>query len=95
MFERLTDRARQVAVLAQDEAEPSRATPRPSLSGRRERMQLAEILDQRIAQIRREKESAVDAEDYEMAAALRARERQLIAQKASRQQSIDLRDGAA
>jgi hypothetical protein len=95
MFERFTDRARRVVALAQEEAEPSPAAPRPGLSGWRERVQLAEILDQRIAQIRCEKESAVDAEDYEMAAALRARERQLIAQKASRQQSIDLRDGAA
>ncbi len=42
-------------------------------------------LDQQIAQARRDKESAVDAEDYENAAALRNRERQLIADKASRQ----------
>ena len=61
----------------------------------KERRQLSEHIDQRIAQIRRDKESAVDAEDYERAAALRAAERQLIAQKASRQQGIDLKDGAA
>jgi UvrB/uvrC motif len=61
----------------------------------KERRQLAGVIDQRIAQIRRDKESAVDAEDYERAAALRADERQLIAQKASRQQGIDLQDGAA
>ena len=61
----------------------------------KERRQLSELIDQRIAQIRRDKESAVDAEDYERAAALRAAERQLIAQKASRQQGIDLQDGAA
>jgi ATP-dependent Clp protease ATP-binding subunit ClpC len=43
-------------------------------------------LDQQIAQARREKESAARAEDYEAAAALRDRERHLLAEKASRQQ---------
>jgi ATP-dependent Clp protease ATP-binding subunit ClpC len=43
-------------------------------------------LDQQIAQARRDKESAVGDEDYENAAALRNRERQLLADKASRQQ---------
>ncbi len=43
-------------------------------------------LDQQIAQARREKDSAARAEDYETAAALRDRERQLLAEKASRQQ---------
>jgi ATP-dependent Clp protease ATP-binding subunit ClpC len=42
-------------------------------------------LDQQIAQARRDKESAVGAEDYENAAVLRNRERQLLADKASRQ----------
>jgi len=42
-------------------------------------------LDQQIAQARRDKESAVGAEDYENAAMLRNRERQLLADKASRQ----------
>ena len=42
-------------------------------------------LDRQITQARRDKESAVDAEDYENAAALRDRERQLLADKASRQ----------
>jgi ATP-dependent Clp protease ATP-binding subunit ClpA len=42
-------------------------------------------LDQQIAQARRDKESAVGAEDYENAAALRNREHQLLADKASRQ----------
>jgi ATP-dependent Clp protease ATP-binding subunit ClpA len=42
-------------------------------------------LDQRIAQVRRDKESAAGAEDYERAAGLRDRERQLLAEKASRQ----------
>ncbi len=42
-------------------------------------------LDRQITQARRDKESAVDAEDYENAAALRDRERQLLDDKASRQ----------
>jgi ATP-dependent Clp protease ATP-binding subunit ClpC len=43
-------------------------------------------LDQEIAQARRDKESAVGAEDYENAAALRDRERQLLSERASRQE---------
>jgi ATP-dependent Clp protease ATP-binding subunit ClpA len=42
-------------------------------------------LDQQIAQVRRDKQSAVTAEEYETAAALRNAERQLLADKASRQ----------
>jgi hypothetical protein len=42
-------------------------------------------LDLQIAQARRDKESAVGAEDYENAAVMRNRERQLLADKASRQ----------
>jgi ATP-dependent Clp protease ATP-binding subunit ClpA len=44
-------------------------------------------VNQRIAQARRDKEAAADAEDYESAAALRDRERQLLADKTARQQS--------
>jgi ATP-dependent Clp protease ATP-binding subunit ClpA len=44
-------------------------------------------LDQRIAQARRDKEAAADAEDYEGAAELRDRERQLLADKTARQQA--------
>jgi hypothetical protein len=43
-------------------------------------------LDQEIAQVRRDKESAIDAQDFETAAALRDREKELLGQKASRQQ---------
>jgi len=43
-------------------------------------------LDQQIAQIRHDKESAIDAQDFEHAAALRDREKQLHGEKASRQQ---------
>jgi ATP-dependent Clp protease ATP-binding subunit ClpC len=42
-------------------------------------------LDRQIAQARQDKESAAGAEDYEHAAALRDRERQLLADKAARQ----------
>jgi ATP-dependent Clp protease ATP-binding subunit ClpC len=43
-------------------------------------------LDQEIAQIRRDKESAIDAQDFERAAELRDREKQLLVEKASRQE---------
>jgi ATP-dependent Clp protease ATP-binding subunit ClpC len=43
-------------------------------------------LDQQIGRARRDKEAAAGAEDYESAAALRDRERQLLADKAARQQ---------
>jgi hypothetical protein len=42
-------------------------------------------LDQEIAQARRDKESAIDAQDFENAAVLRDREKQLLAEKTSRQ----------
>jgi ATP-dependent Clp protease ATP-binding subunit ClpC len=42
-------------------------------------------LDQQIAQVGRDKESAARTEDYERAAGLRDTERQLLAEKASRQ----------
>ncbi len=42
-------------------------------------------LDQQIAQVRRDKAAAAGTEDYEKAAALRDRERQLLAEKAARQ----------
>jgi len=41
--------------------------------------------DERIAEVRREKESAIDAQDFEKAASLRDREKQLLAQKATRE----------
>lgn len=44
-------------------------------------------LDQEIAQARRDKDTAADAEDYEKAAALRDKERQLLAEKAFRQET--------
>jgi ATP-dependent Clp protease ATP-binding subunit ClpA len=43
-------------------------------------------LDEQIAQVCHEKESAVDAHDYEQAAALRNREKKLLAAKAARQE---------
>jgi ATP-dependent Clp protease ATP-binding subunit ClpC len=41
--------------------------------------------DERIAGVRREKESAIDAQDFEAAARLRDREKQLIGQKSERE----------
>ncbi len=41
--------------------------------------------DDRIAEVRKEKESAIDAQDFETAANLRDREKQLIAEKAQRE----------
>ncbi|MGH3303338.1 MAG: UvrB/UvrC motif-containing protein [Streptosporangiaceae bacterium] len=43
-------------------------------------------LDEQIAQVRREKESAIDARHFEQAASLRDRERELLAGKTARQQ---------
>jgi ATP-dependent Clp protease ATP-binding subunit ClpC len=43
-------------------------------------------LDREIAQVRRDKESAIDAQDFENAAVLRDREQQLLDDKAARQQ---------
>jgi ATP-dependent Clp protease ATP-binding subunit ClpA len=43
-------------------------------------------LDEQIAQIRRDKESAIDAQDFENAAELRDREQQLLGKKASREE---------
>jgi len=45
-------------------------------------------LDQAIAQVRCDKESAIDAEDFQSAAALRDTEKQLLAERASRQQDL-------
>jgi ATP-dependent Clp protease ATP-binding subunit ClpA len=43
-------------------------------------------LDREIAQVRRDKEAAIDAQDFENAAVLRDRERQLLSDKAAREQ---------
>ncbi len=45
----------------------------------------ASDLDEQIAQVCREKESAIDAKDYAQAAALRNREKELLAGKAAQQ----------
>src|SRR5690606_32528938 len=42
-------------------------------------------VDERIANVRREKESAIDSQDFEKAASLRDKEKQLIGQKAERE----------
>ena len=41
--------------------------------------------DERIASVRREKESAIDAQDFEKAASLRDKEKQLLGEKATRE----------
>jgi ATP-dependent Clp protease ATP-binding subunit ClpC len=41
--------------------------------------------DERISEVRREKESAIDAQDFEKAASLRDREKNLLAEKAQRE----------
>ena len=41
--------------------------------------------DEKIAQVRREKESAIDSQDFEKAAALRDTDKQLLAKKATRE----------
>jgi ATP-dependent Clp protease ATP-binding subunit ClpC len=46
-------------------------------------------LDEQIARVCREKESAVDAQDYEQAASLRNREKELLASKAAQQEHWD------
>ena len=43
-------------------------------------------LDREITQVRRDKEAAIDAQDFENAAVLRDRESQLLGDKAARQQ---------
>ena len=42
-------------------------------------------LDEQIAQVRREKEAAIEAQEYEQAAALRSREKDLLGARAARQ----------
>ena len=42
-------------------------------------------LDEQIAQVRREKESAIDSQDFEEATSLRNREKELLASKAARE----------
>jgi ATP-dependent Clp protease ATP-binding subunit ClpA len=44
-------------------------------------------LDREVKQARRDKESAIDAQDFETAAVLRDKEKQLLADKASRQEA--------
>jgi ATP-dependent Clp protease ATP-binding subunit ClpA len=89
------------AVRRADKAARRQQGPLPEILGRVESIdsQLSAIgqrvgagpdlsdLEQQIAQARRDKEAAADAEDYESAAALRDRERQLLADKTARQQS--------
>ena len=45
--------------------------------------------DEKIAQVRREKESAIDSQDFEKAAALRDTEKQLLAKKAGQGEGVE------
>ena len=45
--------------------------------------------DEKIAQVRRDKESAIDAQDFERAAQLRDKEKQLLAQKAAAGEGVE------
>jgi Clp amino terminal domain, pathogenicity island component/UvrB/uvrC motif len=47
---------------------------------------ISDLDEQQIAQVRREKESAVDAQDFERAASLRGRERNLLVARAAQQE---------
>ena len=47
--------------------------------------------DERIASVRREKESAIDAQDFEKAASLRDKEKQLLGEKATRETRVEVR----
>jgi Clp amino terminal domain, pathogenicity island component/UvrB/uvrC motif len=46
-------------------------------------------LDEQIAQVRRDKESAIDSQDFEQAASLRNREKQLLSDETARRQQWD------
>jgi Clp amino terminal domain, pathogenicity island component/UvrB/uvrC motif len=47
---------------------------------------ISDLDEQQIAQVRREKESAIDAQDYALAASLRDREKELLVAKAARRE---------
>jgi hypothetical protein len=49
------------------------------------RPDIRDNLDREIAQVRRDKERAIDAQDFENSAALREREKQLLLDKAARE----------
>jgi len=51
--------------------------------------------DEKIADVRREKESAIDSQDFEKAATLRDTEKQLIAKKDAREKERRARSGSA
>jgi ATP-dependent Clp protease ATP-binding subunit ClpC len=50
-------------------------------------------VDQEIAQLRREKEDAIDTQNFETAAALRDKEKQLLAARASREKEWEAATG--
>jgi hypothetical protein len=78
--------------------QPASARPdladRPDLAAQPDLADLAD-LDQQIARARSDKESAIDAGDFDGAAVLRSVEHRLIAVKAAREQDTEPQDGAA
>ena len=48
-------------------------------------------IDERIAEVKREKESAIDAQDFERAAALRDDERRLGSERAAKEPGLEER----
>jgi hypothetical protein len=95
MFEKLTDQARHVVALAQ-ERRKRQAELRDRIDSIESRLSILEQrvgtgpdvrdLDREIAQLRRDKHAALDAHDFDNAAVLRGREKQLLSDKAAREQ---------
>jgi ATP-dependent Clp protease ATP-binding subunit ClpC len=100
---RITDAALVAAAEHADQHLPGRRLPSKAVdlideagsSARIRRMTIPPDLreyDGKIAQARREKESAIDSQDFDRAAALRDTERQLLAKKAAREKEWKLGD---
>jgi UvrB/uvrC motif len=95
MFERFTDQARHVVALAQEKRK-RQAELRDRINSIESRLSILEErvgtgsdardLDREIAQLRRDKHAALDAHDFDNAAVLRDREKQLLSDKAAREQ---------
>src|SRR6266567_947267 len=94
MFERFTDRARRVVVLAQEEARMLNhnyiGTEHILLGliheGEGVAAKALESMGISLAAVRGEKESAIDVQDFEKASALRDKEKELLVARAAREQ---------
>jgi hypothetical protein len=95
MFDRLTGQVRHVVALAQEQRK-LQAELRDRINSIESRLSILEQrvstgldvrdLDREITQLRRHKHAALDAHDFDNAARLRDRERQLLSDKAAREQ---------